>query len=154
MRAQRSRDDHGRRQEGKATWIDLKRSRVGFDRAALLGLVHDLYAASRANQAFLHARFGLADDALQPYQATISRWVCPDVLKHQDISVAKAKKAISDYQKAIGRPEGLAELAVFYCEECAAFLRLGFLDDAGYHAALVRMFDQALRHMADLPADQ
>ena len=39
---------------------------------------------------------------------TIDYWVCPDVLLNQDISLAKAKKAISDYKKAIGRLEGLA----------------------------------------------
>jgi hypothetical protein len=32
------------------------------------------------------------------------------------------QKAISDYKKAIGRPEGLAELTVFYCESCMNLL--------------------------------
>ena len=36
--------------------------------------------------------------------------------------VAKAKKALADYKKAIGRPEGLAELSVYYCEEAFTFL--------------------------------
>jgi hypothetical protein len=76
------------------------------------------------------------------------------VLRNQDISVAKAKKAISDYKKAIGRPEGLTELAVFYCEECAVFLGLCGMDDEGYFSALVRMFEQALRGVSGLPADQ
>ncbi|MBL8529943.1 MAG: hypothetical protein JNL68_19895 [Burkholderiales bacterium] len=33
-----------------------------FDRAGLIGLVQDLYAAGKDNQAFLHARFGLGGD--------------------------------------------------------------------------------------------
>ena len=33
--------------------------------------------------------------------------------------MAKAKKAIADYRKAVGRPEGMTELCVFYCEEAA-----------------------------------
>ena len=38
-------------------------------------------------------------------------------MKGQNVSVAKAKKAISDYKKATGLPQGVAELSVFYCEE-------------------------------------
>jgi hypothetical protein len=53
-------------------------------------------------------RFALGDDVFEPYKATIDRWVCPDVMRNQDISIFKAKKAILDYKKAIGRPEGFA----------------------------------------------
>jgi len=81
----------------------------------LLGLVQDLYNAHKDNQTFLHARFGVGEDALQPYKQTIERWISPDVFnkKQQDISVAKAKQAISDYKKAVGEPAGLGELMVF-----------------------------------------
>jgi len=69
----------GVRKKTKATWSDLKKRLQGFDRAALLGLVQDLYAASTENQTFLNACFDLGDDVLQPYKTTISRWVCPDM---------------------------------------------------------------------------
>lgn len=101
------------------SWSDVKVRLAGFDRTALLVLVQDLYAASKDNQAFLHARFGLGGDVLDPYKATIDRWLWPDVYKNQDVSVSKAKKAIADYKKASGRPEGLAELMVFFCERAA-----------------------------------
>lgn len=136
------------------TWSDAKVKLADFDSSSLLGLVQDLYAASKDNQAFLHARLGLGDDPLKPYKATISRWVCPDVLRNQDIAVAKAKKAISDYKKAIGRPEGLAELAVFYCEEVFTFLGSCGMDSEGYYSALVRMFEQALKAVMALPEAQ
>jgi hypothetical protein len=71
-------------------------------------------------------RFALGEDVLEPYKSTIDRWVCPNVMRNQDISIAKVKKAISDYKKAIGRPEGLADLKVFYFN------------------ALVCMYEQAL----------
>jgi hypothetical protein len=129
----------------KPTWSDLKRQLGDLDRPALLGLIQDLYAANKNNQAFLHARFALGGDVLEPYMATIDRWVCPDVMGNQDISVAKAKKAISDYKKAIGRPEGLAELTVFFCESCANFLGFCCVDYEDYFNALVRMFEQALK---------
>jgi len=135
----------------KPSWSDVKTKLANFDRSGLIGLVQDLYAASRDNQAFLHARFALGDDALKPYKVTIDRWLWPDVFKNQDISVAKAKKAISDYKKAIGQSEGMAELMVFYCERAAGFCDDIGLQDEGYFDALVRMFEQALKIIAALP---
>ena len=80
----------------------------------MLALIQDLYTAHKDNQMFLHARFGLGEDVLQPYKKTLDRWLWPDVLRNQDTSVLKAKQAISSYQKAVGDPVGLAELIVFY----------------------------------------
>jgi hypothetical protein len=139
--------------KGTPSWSDLKVKLADLDRAGLIGLIQDLFAASKDNQVFLHARFGLGDDVLKPYKATIGRWISPDVFKNQDTSVAKAKKAISDYKKAIGRPDGLAELMVLYCERAAGFSSEYGLDDEGYLDALVRMFGQALKVVATLPED-
>lgn len=77
------------------TWFNprqgtLKRQLSGHDRPELLGLVQDHYRGSKDNQAFLHARFNLGNDVLEPYKASIDRWVCPDVIHDQDISVRKA----------------------------------------------------------------
>lgn len=135
----------------RPTWNDVKAKLAGFDRAGLIGLIQDLYAASKDNQAFLHARFSLSGDVLKPYKAAIDRWLWPDVFKNQYTSVAKAKKAISDYKKAIGQPEGLAELMVSYCERAAGFCNEVGLQDEGYFNALVRMFEQALKVIGALP---
>ncbi|CAG2161332.1 hypothetical protein [Cupriavidus numazuensis] len=136
------------------SWSDVKANLAGFDRAGLLGLVQALYGASKENQAFLHARFALGGDVLKPYKVTIDRWLWPDVFKNQYTSVAKAKKAISDYKKAIGQPEGLAELTVFYCERAAGFSAdIGYQDE-GFFDALVRMFEQSLNVIIALPAEQ
>ncbi|MBV5276675.1 hypothetical protein JZU56_02250 [bacterium] len=72
------------------------------------------------------------------------------MFKNQDTSVAKAKKPIADYKKAIGLAEGLAELMVFYCERAAGFSHEVGLQDEGYFYALVRMFEQALKTIASL----
>jgi hypothetical protein len=61
-----------------------------------MSLVQNLYAAHKENRAFLHARLGLGDEALQPYKKTIDRWLWPDVFRRQQTSVSKAKQAISD----------------------------------------------------------
>lgn len=136
------------------SWSDIKGKLADIDRAGLIWLVQDLYAASKDNQAFLHARFALGDDVLKPYKATIDRWLWPDVFKNQNTSIAKATKAIADYKKAIGQPEGLAELAVFFCERAVGFGNDVGLQDEGYFGALVRMFEQALNAIGSLPEDR
>lgn len=136
------------------TWSDVKAKLADFDRAGLVSLVQALYAASKDNQAFLHTRFSLGDDVLKPYKVTIDRYLSPDVLRNQDVSVSKAKKAISDYKKAIGQPEGLAELMVFFCEQAADFCNDFGMEDIRYFEALVRMFEQALETITTLPKDR
>lgn len=135
------------------SWRDVKTRLADFDRAGLLELVQDLYAASKDNKAFLHARFGLGDDPLEPYKDVIICWINPPDYRHP-ISVSKAKKAISDYKKALGQPKGLAELAVFYCEEVFDALAACGMDDEGFYEALVRMFEQALKYVLALPKAQ
>lgn len=137
-----------------ASWSDVKARLTHFDHDGLVGLLHDLYTASKDNQVFLHARFGLGEDVLAPYKATINRWLWPDMFKNQNASVAKAKKSIANYKKAIGHPDGLAELMVFYCERASGFSAEVGLQDEGFLVALVRMFEQALQAIARLPEEQ
>ena len=136
--------------KNSVSWSDVKTKLADFDRAGLLGLLQDLYAANKDNQTFLHARLNLGDDVLKPYKTTINRWLYPNVLRNQDFSIAKAKKPITDYKKAIGQAEGLAELMVFYCERATGFIDDVGLQDEGYFDALVRMFEQALKTIASL----
>jgi len=142
------------RSKSQPTWTDVKAKLASFDRKGLLGLIQDLYAAHQDNQMFLHARFGLGDDALSPYKETIAQWLWPDSFSNQDPSVLKAKKAITNYKKAIADAAGLAELMVFYCEEAAGFSSdLGYQDES-YFYALVRMFNQAVATVGRLPVDR
>jgi hypothetical protein len=133
------------------TWIDVKAALQTFDRVGLLGLLQDLYAGSKDNQAFLHARLSLGHDHLKPYKAMISSWICPDLTRNQLVSVSKAKKAIAAYKKAIGHSEGLAELSIFYCEEAFSFLEACGMEDEGYFLALIRTYNQALKYVSNLP---
>ena len=75
-----------RQPASKPSWTDVKAKLASFDRLGLLGLIQDLYAAHKDNQAFLHTRFGLGADVLQPYKETLDRWLWPDVLRNQDTS--------------------------------------------------------------------
>jgi hypothetical protein len=136
------------------TWTDVKARLADFDRAALLDLIQSLYSAHKDNQMFLHSRFGLGGDVLEPYKKIIDRWLWPDVFRKQDTSVSQAKRAISDYKKAVGDPEGVAELMVFYCEQAAGFCSDICNDDEGYFDALVRMFEQTLKFANALSTDR
>ena len=49
---------------------------------------------------------------------------------------------------------GLAELAVFYCEEVFAFLAVCGVDDENFYVALVNMFELALKYVLALPLSQ
>ena len=140
-----------RSKNASPTWSDVRTALLDFDRAGLRGLVQDLYTASKDNQAFLHARLGLGHDQLQPFKACISNWICPDPVNNRPISVSKAKKAIADYKKAIGRPEGMAELSIFYCEEAFGFLESCSMEDESYFAALIRMYGRSLKFVSRLP---
>jgi hypothetical protein len=48
-------------------WTDVKAKLAGLDRIGLIGLIQDLYSAHKDNQAFLHTRFGLGENVLEPY---------------------------------------------------------------------------------------
>ena len=143
--------DDQRQPKSQPTWTDVKAKLASFDRPGLLGLIQDLYAAHKDNQTFLHARFGMGEDILEPYKETMDRWLWPDVFRNQDTSVAKAKQAISNYKKAVGDPAGLAELMVFYCERRCRFCSDIGNQDESYLDALVRMFEQALAVADTLP---
>ena len=133
------------------SWSDVKAKLADVDRSGLLGLLQDLYAASKENKAFLHARFTLGENVLKPYKVTIDRWLNPDIFKNQSTSIAKAKKAVSDYNKAIGKAKGLAELTVFFCERASSFSNDIGLQDENYFHSLLYMFEQALKIIATLP---
>ena len=133
-------------------WTDVKAKLASLDKIGLIGLVQDLYVAHKDNQTFLHTRFGLGEDVLKPYKETLDRWLWPDPLRNQDVSVAKAKQAISSYRKAVGEPAGLAELMVYFCENAAGFSNDVGYQDEGYFNALVNMFEQAIKIARQLSA--
>lgn len=102
---------------------------------------------------FLKSRSGVEGDTLKPYKEIISRWVGPSGKWEPKVSVSKAKKAVSDYSKALGRPEDIAELAVYYCETCTRFLSDHGMDNLDYYDAFVLMFEEALKYIRTLETD-
>ena len=62
-----------RQSKSHPSWTDVKAKLAGFDRAGLLDLIQSLYSAHKDNQIFLHSRFGLGGDVLEPYKKIIDR---------------------------------------------------------------------------------
>jgi hypothetical protein len=91
--------------KGPPSWTDVKGQLADLDRATLLGPLRDLYKASKDNQTFFHTRYGLGADVLRPYKATIDRWLFPDAVGNQCVSVARAKKSDRRLQEG-RRPTG------------------------------------------------
>lgn len=134
----------------KPSWSDVKAAIANFERPALIGLISDLYAYSTPNKNFLHARFSLGSDALKPYKKIIEDALFPDVMSNDPVEIATAKKAISDYGKAVGDPKGLLELMVFFVECGASFsLDVGYGDEY-FFAALERMYEKAIKLLLTL----
>ena len=136
--------------KSKRRWAEVKAHLASFDRAPLLRVLEDLYAEDNGNRAFLHARFGLGENPLQPYKKIIDGSLWPDVFRGERTSVSTARRAITQYKKAIGNPVDLAELLVFYCERAVGFCQKVDHRDTAYWDALVRMFEQALKATASL----
>ncbi len=132
-------------------WREIKAQLADFDRAGLLALLKDLHDASVSNRRFLQARFGLGEDPLQPYKIELERWLFPALERGQDFSISKAKRVLSDYRKACGDSQGMAELCVCYCEQVRAFLGSCGVDDEAYYLALESVFSQALGYIRVLP---
>lgn len=139
-----SKPARGKSDKKKPSWSDIKKAIAGYDRAALVGLISDLYASNAQNNTFLHARFSTGSDALKPYLKIIEDTLYPDIYRNKPLQIAKAKKAISDYTKAAGEPKGILELMLFFVETGTAFtVNYGDMDGVLY-PALVRMYDKAL----------
>lgn len=137
-------------QKKKPSWSDVKPAIANFERPALIGLISDLYAYSTANKNFLHGRFSLGNDPLKPYKQIIDNALYPDVMSNDPIEIATAKKAISDYGKAVGDPKGLLELMLFFVE-CGTRFTLDYGDiDEHFYASLEKMYEKAIKLLLTL----
>jgi hypothetical protein len=145
---------NGKRESSKPTWSSVKAAISGMEKKQLIALVSDLYRLSKDNQAFLHARFGVGDDTLDPYKKTIEACMYPDVYRNKPVRISRAKQAIAAYAKAVGDPRGEAELMTFFVERGNSFtLDFGDIDGAFYDA-LNLMYSRAIDKVLSLPEEE
>jgi hypothetical protein len=138
-------------QPKKGTWSDVKAVVSTLNARQLVTLVADLYSLSKENRNFLHARYAVGPDPLEPYRETITSAMYPDIMTNKPIRVAVAKKAITDYTRAVGDPAGVAELMTLFVEEGNAFtVEFGDIDEPFYDA-LNGMYRRAVEQVKALP---
>lgn len=136
------------------SWVDVKAKLAHFDHAGLIQLVADLYAAEKVNQSFLHARLSIGGDQLEIYKKRIQKALFPNVMgRNSDVKITDAKKAISEYQKAIGLPGGMLELHLYFCEVAMDFsMDYGYASD-GFFNAVFLQFKKAVEAMDKVSGD-
>jgi len=142
-----------RRNQPKATWSAVKSALSGSDREALLGLIKDLYGLSASNKQFVDTQLRLGLDPLAPYKKVVAECISPDVFSRsrKPIQIAKAKKAISDYQKAARDDRGELDLMIHFVE-CGNQFTLDYGDiDEDFYDALVNMYVRAVKLAKALP---
>jgi len=121
------------------SWKDIRSVLTKASHRDLLGLVGELYALRKDNQDFLNARFIRDGNTLAPYKEAIKQYVSPAEPWKHPVKLSLARKAISDYRKAIGDPEGLAELMLFYAECGVSFTReFGDIDELSFPKTQIR----------------
>ena len=100
----------------KPSWNNVKSILVEKEKSELLRLIADLYSSSFENKSFIHSRYGIGGQTLEPYKGIITESLYPDVYKDKPIRLSVGKKAISDYFKATKNKAGQLELMVHYLE--------------------------------------
>jgi hypothetical protein len=137
----------------KQTWATVKSAASKLSQQELLGLVGEHYRLSSQNKAFMHARFAGQGIAIEKFKAIVAECLYPDVQRDRPLQVAKAKKAVADFCKAVAGPAAHAELMLFFLEQGNAFtLEFGDID-AGFYSALVAMARRAVEAIFSLPVD-
>jgi hypothetical protein len=111
----------------------------------LVRLIGELYRLSRENQRFLEARLGGGPEQLSGYQQLVADCLWPDPMrKGAKLRIVEAKRAISQYERATGDPEGTAELMLTFVEQGTGFAAdLGYGDE-DFFASLEGMLSRAL----------
>jgi hypothetical protein len=131
-------------------WSDVKTALARLDQQGLLGLISDMYHLSKDNKDFLHARFSIGDDILAPYKKIIKECLYPDIM-NEPVRIHRAKRAISDYSKAIPVAKGEAELLTYFVE-CGNKFTLDYGDiDEDFYDSLVEIYGQAIKKVLTLP---
>ena len=127
-------------------WTDAKKVLASKDPKELLALIKDLYSLNQQNKTFIQTKYSLIDP-IKPYKEIIGECISLDYKK--PINLSGAKKAISQYRKAVGNSKGILELMVFYVE-CGNDLTCEYGDiDEPFYCSLESMFNNALRALVE-----
>jgi hypothetical protein len=130
----------------KPNWSRVKAALSDFDQKTLIRLIKDLFDASPDNRAFLAARFireEYVDWALEEYRRRIVEQFYPK-RGFGNPKMSVCRRAISDYRKARGDLDGLADLMLTIVEVGTQFARDFGVDDGAYFDSLGSMFESII----------
>ena len=137
----------------KPTWKDVKSILLKKEKSELLKLIRDLYSYRDDNKAFMHSRYSIGRQTLEPYRNIISESLYPDVYTNKPIRLSRGKKAISDYFKATKDKAGQLELMVHYLETGNKFtVDFGDIDEQ-FYSSLESMFERILSALKEQPTE-
>ena len=126
-------------------WKDIRSRLNQTSQGDLINLVGELYKLSQQTQLFLETRFGNQQGGLEEYKLIIEESICPAEPWKRDVSLSTGRKAIRDYKKALGDPEGLIDLMIYYCE-CGVNFTNQFGDiDERFYASIESMYESTLQ---------
>jgi hypothetical protein len=152
-RSSPSRKEYGNMRNKKKqtpSWSDVKKAIESLGEQGLLELISDIYNLSKNNKDFLHTRFSIGDDVLAPYKKIIKECMYPDI-PNESVRILRAKRAISDYSKAIRDTKGEAELLTYFVE-CGHKFTLYYGDiDEDFYDSLMEVYGQAIKKVLTLP---
>jgi len=137
----------------KPTWKDVKSILIDKEKTELLKLIADLYSSTAENKSFIHSRYSVCGQTLEPYKSIISDSLYPDVHKNKPIRLSVGRKAITDYFKATKDKVGQLELMVHYLETGNQFtVDFGDIDEQ-FYSSLESVFQRILTELKKQPAD-
>ena len=115
------------------------------DQRTLAKLILDFCALNADNRTFVETRLAVAPDSLASYKKRIEEALYPEVYGRRSVSIAAARKAVTEYKRATNNQNGLLELMLHYVECGTAFTA-----DYGdmweeYYSSLQSMYDRLLK---------
>lgn len=136
------------KQKKKPTWTDVKGALRDLRREELINIISDLYTLRKDNKEFLHTRFHLGDAPLEIYKQKIKDSIFPS--GNKGISIKNARQALSDFKKASGDQDGMAELMIYYCICCLISIEnFGIWEQFG--SATINIWYDTLVYIQTLP---
>jgi len=135
------------------TRVQIKKALSQVEQDTLISLVADLHELGKENGAFIEARLGLTKDPLVPFKKRVKDALYPDIVHGGPIRISAARKALRDYRRAVGDPEGVLDLMVHYVE-CGTRMTLDYGDiDEPFYDSLQSVFDDAVTKIETAPQE-
>lgn len=137
----------------KQTWSAVKSAVGNLSHKDLFSLIAEIYRLSKENQTFLNARFADAEAVLEECKVVVGDCLYPDVQRNRPLQVAKAKKVVADFCKAVANPIAHADLMLVFLEQGDAFtVEYGDVG-AGFYNALLAIASRAAETICVLPQE-